>query len=234
MSDHVTIPAKYNGPPNSGNGGYSCGAVAAFIDGPARVRLHSPPPLDTSMALRSSGEGEVALFADATQVATGIAAPLELDVPPAPDMATAHAAREHYPCLHSHLLPTCYVCGTERPDGDGLELYTGPVDAQGTVACSWQPASDQLDDAGNVRAEIVWAALDCPGYIAAKGSDLRPALLGELHADLFADVPGGDPLVAYAWPLGEEGRKCYAGTAIATADGRVLAAARTTWIILKS
>ena len=42
MSTQVTIPARYNGPPDSGNGGYSCGVLAAFIDGPARVRLHSP------------------------------------------------------------------------------------------------------------------------------------------------------------------------------------------------
>ena len=42
----VSIPSRFNGPPLSGNGGYSCGVLAAFIDGPAQVRLHVPPPLD--------------------------------------------------------------------------------------------------------------------------------------------------------------------------------------------
>jgi hypothetical protein len=32
------------------------------------------------------------------------------------------------------------------------------------------------------------------------------------------------------WPLGEEGRKLYAGTALFGEDGRVLGAGRATWI----
>ena len=48
MDRSVIIPSRFNGPPDSGNGGYSCGVLAAFIDGPARVRLHVPPPLDKS------------------------------------------------------------------------------------------------------------------------------------------------------------------------------------------
>ena len=32
------------------------------------------------------------------------------------------------------------------------------------------------------------------------------------------------------WPLGEDGRKLYAGTALFTADGELLARARATWI----
>ena len=36
--------------------------------------------------------------------------------------------------------------------------------------------------------------------------------------------------VAASWPLGEEGRKLYAGTALYAEDGEVLAVARQTWI----
>jgi hypothetical protein len=32
------------------------------------------------------------------------------------------------------------------------------------------------------------------------------------------------------WPLGEDGRKRYAGTALSTGDGELLAKARATWI----
>ena len=34
-----------------------------------------------------------------------------------------------------------------------------------------------------------------------------------------------------AWPLGDEGRKLYAGTALFGEDGRVLGSARATWIV---
>ena len=33
-----------------------------------------------------------------------------------------------------------------------------------------------------------------------------------------------------SWPLGEDGRKLYAGTALFAADGALLALARQTWI----
>ena len=32
MSDTVTIASRFNGPADSGNGGYSCGLLAAFIE----------------------------------------------------------------------------------------------------------------------------------------------------------------------------------------------------------
>ena len=47
MSDSVTIPARFNGPLDSGNGGYSAGALAALLDGAAEVSLRRPVPLDT-------------------------------------------------------------------------------------------------------------------------------------------------------------------------------------------
>ena len=36
------------------------------------------------------------------------------------------------------------------------------------------------------------------------------------------------------WPLGEDGRKLYAGTALFSADGELLALARQTWIRAES
>jgi hypothetical protein len=37
--DALVIPARFNGPPRSANGGIACGAVARFVDGPAEVAL---------------------------------------------------------------------------------------------------------------------------------------------------------------------------------------------------
>ena len=41
----------------------------------------------------------------------------------------------------------------------------------------------------------------------------------------------GERCVVVGWPLGEEGRKLYAGTALYGEDGRPLARARATWIV---
>ena len=41
----------------------------------------------------------------------------------------------------------------------------------------------------------------------------------------------GEQCVVTAWPLGEDGRKLFAGTALFAADGELLALARQTWIV---
>ena len=234
MQAETIIHNRYNGPPTSGNGGYSCGVLAAHVSGPARIRLHVPPPLDTTLTVSQVDGGGVELHAGDSLVASGAAAMLELDVPAPPTEEEAQAAMKDFPCYEGHMFPTCFVCGPERDPRDGLELFPGPVAGREPLwACLWHPAADLLDRDGVVRPEILWSALDCPGYFAAMNGALRPALLGELVGELNNRVHGDNPLVVYAWPLGEDGRKIFAGTAVAS-GGEVVARARSTWIELKA
>ena len=55
-------------------------------------------------------------------------------------------------------------------------------------------------------------------------------LLGELCARVDGDVEVGEPCVVAAWPLGIEGRKRFAGTAVLASSGAPVATARATWI----
>ena len=230
----AAIPARFNGPPTSGNGGYSCGVLAAFVDGAAVVRLHAPPPLDVEMSVRQSADGSVEMFDGDTLVGSALPCEFELEVPAAPSLEAARDASSRYAWYEQHTFDTCFVCGPKRPAHDGLELFPGPVDDWNLLACPWGPADDLLDDAGNVGDEYLWSALDCPGFFAGMGPEPRPALLGQLEGRIVAPVAGGQDLVVFAWPLGEDGRKVFAGTAIATAAGEVVAYARSTWIIMKS
>ena len=150
-----------------------------------------------------------------------------------PGLAAAQDAATRFRFYEGHLFPTCFVCGPGRPAHDGLEIFAGPVNDWSVLAAPWQPAADLLDADGSVRGEFVWAALDCPGCFAAIGENERTAVLGELHAERLAPVPGDRPLVAFAWPLGHDGRKLFAGTALATAQGTLLARARAVWIALQ-
>lgn len=233
METQTAIHARFNGPPTSGNGGYSCGILAAHVAGCARVRLHVPPPLDTPLQVKQTDNGAAALYDGDTLVATAVSGELKLSPPAAPSLTEAEAAMKQFPCYEHHNFPTCFVCGPGRPAHDGLGLFPGPVAERNVYACIWHPAPDLLDDEQNIRPEFLWAALDCPGYFAAMGSELRTALLGELVGELYTSVAGGQPLIVYAWPLGVDGRKFYAGTAIATTDGTLVASAKSTWILLK-
>ena len=55
----LTIPSRFNGPAGVGNGGYVCGRIAAYVDGPATVTLRRPPPLDTPLEVERDDEGSV-------------------------------------------------------------------------------------------------------------------------------------------------------------------------------
>jgi hypothetical protein len=61
----VTIPAQFNGPDHSGNGGYVAGMIAQQVDldgtGPVTSTLRIPPPLDVPLSWEhdSHHEGEI-------------------------------------------------------------------------------------------------------------------------------------------------------------------------------
>ena len=234
MDTTAIIPSRFNGPPDSGNGGYSCGVLAAHIDGPARVRLHVPPPLDRPLEVRPTADGGVEMVDGENLVGTATPAPFDLEVPEAPTLEEARDAMSRYPCYEGHVFPSCFVCGPGRPAHDGLGIFPGPVEDWNLLASAWKPDKDLLDGAGRVKPEIVWSALACPGYFACMGKQPRPAVLGELQLKMLGNVPGDEALVVFAWPLGQDGRKLYGGTALATAGGTVLACARSTWILLKT
>ena len=82
--------------------------------------------------------------------------------------------------------------------------------------------------------EIVWAALDCPGaWASARNMSIDPIVLGRMAARIVTPLPAEGSFVSYAWRLGDDGRKSYAGTAISDETGNVLAYARQTWIALR-
>jgi hypothetical protein len=233
MTAKVDIPARFNGPPTSGNGGYSCGLVADYIDGAARVRLHVPPPLDTPMQVSVADDGSVEMYDGETLVGSGHAIDYQLEIPPAPTLEQAKDAMTRFPAYEKHIFPTCFVCGPGRPHHDGLEIFPGPVKDWSLLACVWNPSEDLLDEAGNIPENILWAALDCPGAFATMGGKEIASVLGQLDVEITAPVKGGQPLIVYSWPLGNEGRKYYAGAAVASASGEVVASSYSIWIELK-
>ncbi|MEM7138246.1 MAG: hypothetical protein AAF500_16820 [Myxococcota bacterium] len=229
MTRAITIDARFNGPPDSGNGGYVCGVIASQIEGPAVVTLRTPPPLDRRLTLESTGQS-VVLRDGATVVGHAASEPLELDVPAAPSFEQAMAARERFPARERHAFPTCFVCGPGRPGHDGMEIFPGPVDADGTVASAWLPDDSMPNHEGRIRDEIAWAALDCTSYFPHYPT---LALLGRMHAQVFEAPRTGERYVVAGWSIGQEGRKHWSGSAMFDRSGKLLAMARATWIELR-
>ena len=222
MPETFFIPARFNGPPRSANGGYACGLVAGLLGGHAEVTLRSPPPLETPLSVLRDGERVEVRDGDAL-VAEAEPGELELDVPEPVSLADAEAARERYAGFRHHAYATCFVCGPER--SDGLGVFAGPVEGRELVASPWRPPE------GDVPPELVWAALDCPSGWAVDEFQREGVLLGRLAARVVAPVRGGTPHVVVGWGTGVDGRKRHAGSAVFTAEGELCAYARSTWLV---
>ena len=233
----LTIAPRFNGPPGSGHGGYVSGLVAGFLDGPAGVRLHRPPPLGRALAVRRDGESVTVLDGEAV-VATGAPATVEVALPAEVGFAEAEAASRGYPGFREHAFPGCFACGPARAAGDGLRIFPGPVPGRDLVAAPWVPDASLGDGRGAVRSEFLWAALDCPsGWAAIVASGESPTVLGELTVRLLGGVRlggvrVGEPCVIMGWTLGREGRKRLAAAALFGGDGRARAVAAATWLVI--
>ena len=94
MTESLVIASRFCGPPGSGNGGYVCGRIAAYVDGPVTVTLRRPSPLATPMAVERDGENSVRIHHGGTLIAEATSAPDRpvLQVPGPVSMAEAQAA----------------------------------------------------------------------------------------------------------------------------------------------
>ena len=229
-SDEVHVARRFRGPPTSGNGGYVCGLLAEWVDGPAEVTLHAPPPLEVPLH-RTQAEGVVTLAHGETLLATArpLAAPLELDVPPPPDAIEIEAAGMAFPGSDRHLFPGCFVCGPDRAPGDGLCLFTGESPHRDVAVADWLPAAEFNDIDGFIAHRFIWAALDCPSYFGLGDPTVR-MLLARMEARIARPVSSGERLRVTGWKLGSEGRKHRAASVLHDEAGDVVALARALWI----
>lgn len=219
----LTIPARFNGPPSSGNGGWSAGAIASYVDAPVvEVRLRRPPPLDTALTLDGRDGWTVATHLGEVVLQARPSAAEPTPVAPV-DTTTARAAEASYAGLRSHPFPTCFSCGTGREPGDGLRIFAGPV-GPGRAAATWTPGPD-------VDAPTTWAALDCAGAWAA-GVDERPMVLGSITARLDALPVAGETHVVMGELRGAEGRRVRTATSAYSSDGRLVGCAEAVWFVV--
>ena len=226
-----------------GHGGYVAGLVAAQLEpagggeGAVQVTLRRPVPLDAPLGLvREDGGRRVEVRRGDELIVEGeLVEGLDLDVPPPPSFEDAAAAEPASPSFYNDgrgVHPTCFGCGGQREAGDGLRIFAGPVEVDGhpQVAGTWRPPADHAEPTtGRVGTLWVLAALDCPGAFAFISAGTRAGLLGRIVFQRYADAAAEADHIVTGWQIGTEGRKMFAGTALHTTDGKLLAAAKATW-----
>jgi hypothetical protein len=231
MIDSLVIDPRFNGPPDSANGGYACGVLAEVIGPAARVNLRLPPPLDRTLTRERDGT-TVKLLDGGAVVADGTEARPAVTALASPGADAASLASQRFagrdPDLHS--FPTCFVCGPRR-EHDGLRIFPGPVEGTELIACVWEPGAELAAADGTVAARHVWAALDCPSGFACMPLGSM-TVLASMTAEVARPVITGREHVVAAWKLSSEGRKHRAASAIYDPEGECLALAEALWITL--
>lgn len=258
----LVVPARFNGPPGSGNGGWTSGALAwalaeaidpdANVEGPERdawptiqVTLRRPPPLEVPLPLHayrveadvwgvSAHERPPGDSSAAEVVATAVLAADPMPVEPVGVEQIASAASVLAAGVQ-HPFGTCFACGTEREAGDGLALTPRRID-DSRVAITWTPRADV---AGTELVEGVPRAT-LPVVWAALdcpggwAEDLlaRPMVLGRMTARVDALPVIGEEHVVVAELRGREGRKTFSAATLYDADGREVATAEHVWVAI--
>jgi hypothetical protein len=184
------------------------------------VTLRRPPPLERPLEV-ARDNGTVRLLDGAALVAEARPAPVDVE-PPAPvSLQDAEEARQRHVRDSSPDFRECYVCGVRA---DGLEVRVGPVVGREPLHASPIALPENT-------AELVWAAIDCPGAYAVGTEGRGEVVLGRMTARVSRVPAAGEQCVVASWPLGEDGRKLLAGTALFAADGELLALAQQIWIV---
>ncbi|RYZ06569.1 MAG: hypothetical protein EON61_13760 [Alphaproteobacteria bacterium] len=245
MTETIRIQKRFNGPHDSGNGGYSAGLAAQFLpDADAvEVTIRAPVPLDQTLRAHATETGFDIMTDDAsTRILIMSLRPTWLETPnvKSPGLEAAIVAAASYRSAEDHFLPRCFVCGPARPVGDGLRIFSdwlkepsgldNPNDFP-VVAAPWLPTPNLADVSGLISPEYMWAALDCPGAFAI---DKEPILLGRMTAKILSCPTPNAPIVSVAWSKGQDRRKHFAGTALFDEAGQLLAFSEQVWIQIDS
>lgn len=222
----VTVKARFCGSPNTASGGYVAGLLGRHVEGPARVSLEGPIPVDHAFGIERLPDGRVVLADGDTILAHAQSATLQLEPPPPPSFAEAQWASERYLGFTEHAAPDCFVCGPAREWGDGLAIFPGPLPGRRMVAAPWAPDPTLFDKGGAVRAEFVWAALDCPsGFALLEAFGRRKVALSQLTASLVRPLEVGTRWIVLGWPFAAEGRSLMGASAIFSERGELHALA---------
>lgn len=226
----VTIPARFNGPDHSGNGGYVAGMLAAALgaNGPVTSTLRQPPPLDVPLSWEHAGGTVRLLTAGGAVIGDAVPGTFVRDAPGPVTATEADAGLAAYQGFTHHPFDRCFTCGTARSEGDGLRLFTGPI-GDGRTAARWAPHQSFGGADGALDMPTTWAALDCPGGWAADFTR-QTMVLGRMTAEVIRRPRAGEVCHAVGVLSAHEGRKFVTATALFSTEGELLGRAEQVWI----
>jgi acyl-coenzyme A thioesterase PaaI-like protein len=232
MPEVLSIDRRFHSWEGVAHGGYVAGQLARRVGPACEVSLRQAVPFDTPMRLSQDSRGRITLGADGTVMARAEAADVRVEVPAPVCFAEAAATAWNHVSIPVHPTPTCFCCGYERVDGDGLRIWPGSLPGRDTVAAAWIPHPSFAGDHGTLDLTYVWAALDCPSFwgIVQNLQGMPNVVTIRMAGSILGPVRVERPHVVLGWPIEHGRRRMIGGSAIFGPDGDLLAASRVTWL----
>jgi hypothetical protein len=232
MAEMVTIDRRFHSWEGVAHGGYIAGHLARRAGPTCEVTLRQAVPFDTQMQIAEDGKGRITLGTDGAVMARAEPTRFDVDVPRSVSFAEAAATAWNHASIPVHPTPTCFCCGYDRDEGDGLRIWPGSLQGRKTVAAAWIPHPTFSGEDGNVAPQFVWAALDCPSFwgIVQSLPAMPNVVTIRLAGTVLRPVRTEEPHVVLGWPIEHRGRRMIGGSAILGPDGDLLAASRVTWL----
>lgn len=230
-SSTLAIDDRFEGFPGYALGGIAGGLMAQQIGPEVEVTLHQPIRTGDELEMMTRDSGVELLF-DGDPVATAKPTTIDIEVPNPVPLETAVEASTLFLGHHEHPYPSCFTCGTERSEGEGLRIFPGPVGTEAIVAGPWTPHPNQADSDGTVPLEYIWAAVDTPSVWAvmeaAPSGSPHHVVTGRLAVRSEEPIRENEPHVVMAWPLERQSNTWPAAAAVLGSEGKVKAVARHT------
>ena len=211
----MRIPARFNGPPGSANGGFACGLVAAELDvASAEVSLRAPPPLETGAVGRARrrrrpGERRGDTRGRGPRRRGGRRPAARAALPRRGLPGGARTGSSAGP-------PT-----TRFPPASCAEPNART--ATGSRSSRWRSATAGTTRLRGRRSSRAWCGRRStapPARPGANWGEGPPIVLARLAVAIDAEPELGEPHVIVSWPLGRDGRKREAAAALFDADRR--------------
>lgn len=231
----IRVDTWFQGPTDSGQGGWTAAAFERTIGQPVSVAIRAPIPLDTDLTVQATGDSWELIAAAQPDQPVLIAQPWIPDVPDTEPVTIAEAteASTRFPLFDDHPVPVCFSCGLEH---DSMRVHAGPLSdgrwASVWTAPTWATLDDDTADPG-----VLWAAIDCcQAWFAGNAGGRRHGVTVQIAVELLEPIRPGETYSLVAWP-GDyadewDGRKRGACGAVFASDGRCVARSRTFWIAL--
>ena len=231
MTDTIVVAERFQGFPDSAQGGYVAGLLARLAGADLEVTFRRRVPLEEPLTLERRERGP-RLLGEGLVLAEAKPARPDPSVPDGVTFAEAVAASRRPVSSRHHPSPHCFCCGTERAEGDGMRIHPGRVSGRDVAAAPWIPGPDLADGGGRVGTEFVWSALDCPGFWGMALSLTEPihVVTVRLSVSVRAAIRAGEPCVVMGWPIARRRRWFECGSAVLGADGDPRAVAHATWL----